>query len=220
MNERRFSVRKGLAGLFLMVAVVFMSSCASSGTGGAGGAGADSFHSPTTGFTIVKPGDWVFLSAETVAENRANIRLKDKELEEFVRERANMPLVVIARHQEPYDSLNPSVQVLFRPMGEASKMPPADILKATIKVLEGAFGDFTLLDGVKEVEVDGLKGAFFKAGYTVAAPDGREFKTLSSMWLILRGQFAFMISASGPPEGADFSDKEFARILKSVKIEK
>ena len=66
------------------------------------------FHSPTAGFTVVKPATWQFASLEQVATNRAVARLKDKELEQLIRQRANAPLVVILKHPEPHDDLNPS----------------------------------------------------------------------------------------------------------------
>jgi hypothetical protein len=38
-----------------------------------------------------------------------------------------------------------------------------------------------------------MKAASMRARYTVANPEGREFKTLSRMWLVPRGKFMFMI---------------------------
>ncbi|MCK4738656.1 MAG: hypothetical protein KAT46_01785 [Deltaproteobacteria bacterium] len=182
--------------------------------------GTERFSNQMTGFSFEKPSGWVYLSAETISENRANIRLKDKELENYIRERANVPLVVVAKYQEPYETLNPSAQVMFQPLGAAKGISAIDLLKGTVKVLEGSFADFTLVDGIKEVKVSGLTGAYVKAKYTVANAEGREFKTISSTWLIPRGDFLFIISMSAPPEGEDFSEKEFKEIFSSIKIEK
>ena len=110
--------------------------------------------------------------------------------------------------------------MLFRPLGEAAKLSASDILNSTVKVLQQSFEDFALLEGVNKVEVGGLGGAYLKATYSVASPTGEKFKVLSNMWVVLRGDYMFIISMSGPPEGPDLAEKEFAEILASIKIEK
>src|SRR5688572_8321410 len=87
------------------------------------------FHSPTAGFTIVKPAAWQFGSVEQVATNRAVARLKDKELEELIRQKASTPLVVILKHPEPHDDLNPSTQVILRPLGQMQGQSPVELLR-------------------------------------------------------------------------------------------
>ena len=177
------------------------------------------FHSPTAGFTIVKPAGWQFASVEQIATNRAIARLKDKELEQLVRERATTPLVVITKHPEPHDDLNPSAQVILRPLGQMAGQNPVDLLRMVSTPLERGMKDFTFVEPIKEAKVGGLPGATMKAKYTVANPAGREFKTLARLWLVPRGTFLFMISMSGPQEGADLSEKEFSTIFDSIKIE-
>ena len=184
-------------------------------------AGGDIFESPTVGFKIVKPASWVFLTADEVVEAKAGVRLDDTELEELIRKRAKTPLVVMTKYPEPYDDLNPSVQVAFNPLGPAKDMPATEILEQTVTLLKRMAEDFTLEDGgIREVEVDGVKGAYLKGAYSVKGPDGREFKTTSRMWFLKRGAFSFIISASGPQSGPDLSEREFADILASVEIAK
>jgi hypothetical protein len=178
------------------------------------------FHSPTAGFTIVKPASWQFASVEQIATNRAVARLKDEELEELVRQKASTPLVVITKHPEPHDDLNPSTQVILRPIGQMQGQPPVELLRMATANLERGLKDFTFVDPVKETKVGGLPAATMKAKYTVANAEGREFKTLSRMWMVPRGAFLFMISMSGPQGGPDVSEKEFATILESIRIEK
>ncbi|HUF63246.1 MAG TPA: type II toxin-antitoxin system RelE/ParE family toxin [Verrucomicrobiales bacterium] len=69
-------------------------------------------------------------------------------------------------------------------------------------------------------KVGDVAAAYMKAKYTVANPEGREFKTLSRMWIIPRGSFMFLISMSGTQEGPDVSETEFKAILDSIRIEK
>ena len=183
-------------------------------------AGGDTFESQTVGFKVVKPLSWVFLSADEVKAAKEGVRLDDKDLEELIKKRARTPLVVMTKYPEPHDDLNPSVQVAFNPLREAKDMSAEEILSQTVTMLKQAVKDFTLVDGVKEVKVDGVKGAYMKGTYSVKSPDGRVFKTTSRMWFLKRGAFAFMIGASGPQSGPDLSEKEFAEIIASIEIAK
>lgn len=177
------------------------------------------FHSPTAGFTIEKPTDWQFGSLSQVATNRAVARLKDKELEQQVRRRASAPLVVILKHPEPHPDLNPSTQVILRPMAGLEGKTAVELLKLVVPTLQRAMAEFTFVEPIQEVKLSGLPAAYMKAKYTVGNADGDEFKTLTRMWLVPRGSFMFLISMSGPQEGPDVSEPEFKAILKSIRIE-
>lgn len=177
------------------------------------------FHSPTAGFTVIKPASWEFASMETVAAQRAVARLKDEELEEQIRQRANAPLVVIMKHPEPYDDLNPSVQVIVRPLGELAGKSAVELMRYVVPALQLAMADFTFVEEIQEADVGGRSAAYTKAKYTVADAAGREYKTLARMWIVPRGVFMFMISMSGPQEGPDVSETEFADVLQSIRID-
>jgi hypothetical protein len=178
------------------------------------------FYSPAAGFSIIKPAAWQFASMEAVAANRAVARLKDKELEEQIRQRATTPLVVILKHAEPYDDLNPGTQVMVRPLGPLEGKTAVELMRLVIPTIQRAMADFTFVEQIQEAKVSEMPAAYMKAKYTVANQEGREFKTLSRMWIIPRGAFMFMISMSGPQQGPDVSETEFKAILNSIKIEK
>lgn len=180
---------------------------------------ANRFHSPTAGFTALKPAGWRFASMEQVAANRAVARLKDKELEEQVRQRASAPLVVIMKHQEPYEDLNPSAQVVVRPLGQLAGKTAVELLRLVVPSIQRAMADFAFVDPVRETTVGERPAATMKATYTVSNPAGREFKTLSCLWIVPRGAFMFLISMSGPQQGPDVSEAEFKSILDSIRIE-
>jgi len=179
----------------------------------------NTFTSSTAGFTICKPECWSFQSAEAIAENRASARMKDKELEKLVRERANAPLVALTRFPEPYDDLNPSVQVMFRPLGQLADTAPDELMEIVIGPLQNAFEDFTVIEEIQETTVGGQAAAYMRAKYTVANAGGREFKTLARLWIVPRGSFMFMISMSGPQKGPHVSEEEFQLVLDSIVIE-
>ena len=179
----------------------------------------DTFRSPTAGFSITKPNGWVFATTDQIATNRANVRLKDKELEEQMRQRASAPLIAIMKHEEPYDDLNPSVQVLLRPLGQLEGRSALELMNIVIPSMQRAMVDFQFVEEIRETVVGGQKAAYTKSKYTVSNAEGRTFPTLSRLWLIPRGKFMFMLSMSGHQEGLDVSEKEFAEILKSIKID-
>lgn len=176
-------------------------------------------HSPTAGFTVVKPATWQFASLEQVATNRVVARLKDKELEQQIRQRANAPLVVILKHPEPHDDLNPSTQVMVRPLGQLEGKTAVELMRLVVPTIQRAMADFAFVEQIQETKVGGISAAYMKAKYTVANPEGREFKTLSRMWILPRGSFMFLISMSGPQEGPDVSETEFKAILDSIKLD-
>lgn len=156
---------------------------------------------------------------EQVAASRAVARLKDKELEAQVRQRANAPLVAILKYPEPHDDLNPSTQVIVRPLGQLEGNSAVGLMRLIVPTIQRAMADFTFVEQIQEARVGGMNAAYMRAKYTVANQEGREFKTLSRMWIVRRGSFMFMISMSGPQDGPDVSEREFKAILDSIKIE-
>jgi len=179
----------------------------------------NTFTSSTAGFSITKPPAWFFGTMEQVTASRASIRLKDEELGQQVRE-ANSPLVVILKHKEPYEGLNPSVQVLLRPLGQLEGEPAVEVMNIIIPTVKRAMPDFTIVEPIKETTVNGRKAAYMKSKYTVKNAEGGEFPVLSRLWVIPRGNLVFMVSMLSPQEGPDVSETEFAEVLRSIRIEK
>jgi hypothetical protein len=58
-----------------------------------------------------------------------------------------------------------------------------------------------------------------RAKYTMKNAEGSEFKVLTRMWVVPRGGFLFLIGMSGPQEGPDVSESEFAAALASLAIQ-
>jgi hypothetical protein len=177
------------------------------------------FRSVTAGFRIAKPASWHFLTAQQVADNRAVARLKDEEMDKLIRERASAPLVAIGRHQEPYDALNPTIQVIFRPAGDLAGKPPTALLEFVLSTLKSAMADFELVGSVDSVQVGGRPAASARARYTLKNPAGEAFPVLARMWVVPRGKFLFLVGMSGPPEGPELSEEEFAQALSSIAID-
>ena len=141
----------------------------------------------------------------------------DAELEKTIKENPNAPLVVITRYVEPYPTLNPSVAITMVNL-PVEGMPPKDILNMSTEVLKRAYPDLTYVDEVQDADVGGIKGAYTKIKYTMAAGN-QKFPTLTRMWLVPRGKIMFTVGMSGPQEGPDVSEDTFKAILSSIKIE-
>jgi hypothetical protein len=158
------------------------------------------------------------MSLSQLQENRERVRLSDKELERAVRENASAPLFLYTRYPEPYDELNPTIQVVLRNVSALADRPPGEILALLTKSLQTAYADFKLVTPVESSSVGGLDGAHMRATYTIENDAGQKFEVLSRMWIIPRTPFLFMIGMSGPPSGPNYSEDEFKSVLDSIRI--
>src|SRR5262245_29165387 len=105
-------------------------------TKGAFSAESNTFESREAGFKITKPDAWLIVPAKTVAQNLALPRLRDKQLETVIRSKPNVPFLVLARFPEPYDGINPSVQVSLKTQGELVGQGAAALLNRVVERLK------------------------------------------------------------------------------------
>lgn len=183
-------------------------------------ADSDTYTNPTLGFSLVKPADWKFLTAEQNAENLARTKMKDEEFQKLVQKYASAPLVAITKYEEPYDDLNPSVKVNVRPLGNFSADKPSAILEFMGKQLETVFEDFKVVTAPEETKVAGLKAGYLKVHFSMKIPDGRSFPTCSELWVVPRGKHFFMIGAGTRQDEKTGKREEIAKILKTIRMEK
>jgi hypothetical protein len=181
---------------------------------------AQRFENATAGISLVRPAGWQTASLQTVQENRERVQLSDAELQAAMQKAATAPLFVFLKHPEPNPDLNPSIQITLRPLGTLAGQPPTEIMKLAVNALQKALPDFTFVTAITDAQVSGLSGAHMRAKYTVMNRDGASFKVLTRMWLVPRGAYMFMIGMSGPQEGPDVSEAEFAAALASIAIQK
>ena len=178
----------------------------------------DILESREAGFKLVKPANWVFVPTKSVAQHLAMPKLKDKELEKQIRSKPNVPFLVIARFEEPYEGLNPSVQVALKTQGELLGQGVVALLKRIVERLKGNFDDFVLVEPAMETTVDGKPAGRMVGRYTVTDDRGKEFNTKVRMWVVPRGEYLLTISMYGPSEGPNTFEQEFAGILRSIQI--
>ena len=178
------------------------------------------FENATAGITVMRPAGWETASLQAVQENRERVQLSDAELQAAMQKAATAPLFVFLKHPEPNPDLNPSIQITLRPLGTLAGQPPTEIMKLAVGALQKALPDFTFVTEITDAQVSGLAGAHMRAKYTVMNREGASFKVLTRMWLVPRGAYMFMIGMSGPQEGPDVSEAEFAAALASITIQK
>ena len=172
----------------------------------------------TAGISLVPPAGWHVVSMQDVMRNRSTVRLPDQELQAGL-QRAATPLFVFSKYPEPSTQLNPTVQVVLRPM-PSSVTSPTLLLRGATATLAKAFPDFTFIDPIRTTEVSGFPAAYMKATYTLLGASGRAHRVLARTWLVPRGSFMFLIGMSGAAQGEDVSDAEFSETLRSIVIEK
>lgn len=179
----------------------------------------DRFENAAVGISLMRPAGWRMASLQEVAAQRASRRLTDKEMEARL-QRVPAPLFVFTKYPPSHPSLSPTITVKFIPLRSLADVPPEEMLRTTLTMMKRGAPDLTLLEEVHSTEVSGLKAAAAKAAYTSRHADGSDYKILTRMWMIPRGQFVFIVGMNGPQDGPDVSEQEFRAVLASVKIER
>lgn len=180
----------------------------------------DRLENPTAGIVVVKPAGWHTGTIQQVEANRAKLRLNDEELQKAIQQSASAPLFVFTRYPEPYDRLNPSIQVALRPLGPLVGRTPVEIMQVAVEPLKKALKDFRLVSEISATTVSGMPAAYMKGAYTLVTQDGRAYPALSRLWIIPRGSFMFFIGMGSPQEGPDVSEDEFTAFVKSIEIQR
>ena len=176
------------------------------------------FENATAGISVVRPAGWHTASLQEVEANRERVRIPDEELQEAIRKYATAPLFVFTKHTEPHDNLNPSIQVILRPLGPLAGLSPTKIMEVAMTPLQQTLADFAFVKEIHETSVSGMPAAHMKATYTLTMAEGGEFRALARTWIVPRGSFMFLIGMSGPEQGPHVSEEEFADVIQSVEI--
>jgi len=78
---------------------------------------------------------------------------------------------------------------------------------------------FKLEGEISETKISGRAAAHFRARLVIVRVDQeRSFAVLNRSWIVPMGTQMLVIAMSGPPDGEDVSEAEFAQILRSIEI--
>ena len=122
------------------------------------------------------------------------------------------------RFKEPYDDLNPCINVNIKPLKNFSPDDPVKILEFISTPLSKLFQDFKFVTKPKEIDLAGMKAAYTCIDYTLTIPDGRTFPTRSELWIVPRGKMFFMIGAGTRQDEATGTRNEVHAIIAKIKI--
>lgn len=175
------------------------------------------FTSPTAGFELTKPPSWVYMSADQNADNLRRTDHNDPELKAALMKYATAPMVVITKHPEPFDDLNPSFKVNMRPLGQFAGASPETILSAMLPPMKRMFSDLTIVQEPVAMSVGGLPGAHARFNYTLRA-GGVSYPATSELWVVPRGDFFFLMGAGWREDEATGSRSEISSIVESIRI--
>lgn len=177
------------------------------------------YTNSTLGVSVTKPAGWSFAPTEWQRANLDNLQLENQALRKLLATYSTEPVVIITKYHETSDKLNPVFKILFRPLGPNADLAPEEILEMQLPLMRDAFDDFEVIEKPAAIEASGLPGARMTVAFTVEDVHERDFLTRTRQWIVKRGDAAFIMAASGPPQGEDESTEEFEEIFRSVVIE-
>jgi hypothetical protein len=178
----------------------------------------DLFRSDAARVEMKKPKGWRFTSLESALANRAKAKMKDEDFQKAIEENASAPIMIVTKHEEPYDQLNPTIQLIVRPTGPLAGQSGVQILALVQPMLAQQFADFTVVAEPNEATVGKQTAGRMTMRYTLKTKDGGEFPTQATIVMIPKGAVLYQLGFSGPPEGDDAFGKELEDVLASVKF--
>lgn len=179
----------------------------------------NTYSNPTLGITVTKPKDWQFATIEQHVENLGRAKFKDEEFTKLVQKYSTAPLVVIMKHPEPFDDINPSFKMNLKPLGNLPTEDPKAIISLLLETLRRQLNDLELIIPPKEVTVAKLKASYIKVHYNMEVADLGTFAICSEMWVVPRGKHFFLIGSGTRQDEKTGKREEIEKIIASLKLE-
>ncbi len=199
----------------------------------------DIFSVTALGLQIEKPPDWSFLPVTSLREDADEVLLEDAAgLWEHLYKPALTPLVAMARHPEPYEGLNPTVELHAIPIraedsagvarGYLMNARPDLVLKG--KAQGRPLPDYRVLGSPVSHEAAGIEGASLEMSYRMPDPGAAAQQAEAARaaggpparerwWHGRRGVVFFYVEQIGPDPWPEDLAEDFDRILASLRIE-
>jgi hypothetical protein len=178
----------------------------------------NTFTNPTVGFQITKPDSWYYATASQNLENLKRVQFNNSEFQSAIQKYASAPLLIIAKHPEPYEDLNPTLKVTIKPYGSSRGQNPIEILNLLIPQFNGVFKDLTISQSPTDDTIAGIKSAYTRFSYTLITAEGLKFPTTSELWIVPYGDYFFLIGAGTRQDEATGTRAEIQNILKTIII--
>jgi hypothetical protein len=176
----------------------------------------DRIENSNAGISLERPQSWQSATAAQIQANRERVRLSDSEFQQAMVARSALPIIALMKYPEPFEGLNPSVQITLR---QALKGTPTQLLTAALATMRRGFADLSIVQPVEATTVSGLPAAGVRVTYTLRTTT-QSVPVLSRLWLVPRGSLMFLIGMSGAQSGPEVCEAEFAKVLQSIHIDR
>jgi hypothetical protein len=176
------------------------------------------YKNPTAGFSVTKPSEWHYVTAEQNLNNLKATKLNDNEFQAAMVKYATAPMVAMTKHEEPYSDVNPSFKVNIKPLGQFKGKDPKEIIGVMIPQLQKIFKDFKLVQPPTTVMVSGFSSAYARINYTMEVVEIGELPISSELWIIPRGDYFFLLGAGTRQDEKTGSRKEIESIINTIVI--
>ena len=97
-------------------------------------------------------------------------------------------------------------------------MSTIEIMDNFTRAISQGLAEFSIVEGVREVNISGEQGARMTYRYTGSTGDGRIFAAQATLVVVPRGNLLYQFIATAPPRGADSFNGEVDQILQSVRF--
>jgi hypothetical protein len=172
---------------------------------------------PTLGFEIELPNGWIELSGNDFYENLRRINVDDPKFQDFLQKNASLPVVLAAKHPEPYDDINPSLKINARPYGAIPTRDAVEIAGLLLAHIKKLYSDFEIISPPSQKNVDAKNGAHVRVRYSLKTSVGT-FPVESELWVIPTRNFFYMIAIGYRPDGKTGTREDAVSSIEKMKI--
>jgi hypothetical protein len=171
----------------------------------------------TLGFEIELPDGWTELSSKEFYENLGGVKLDDPKFQDLLKKYANLPVVIAAKHPEPYDDVNPSLKINTRPYGAIPNRDAVEIVGLGLAGIKQLFPKLEIIKPPSKKVVDGREAGHVEIRYSLSTAAGT-FPIESELWIIPTKNFFYMIGIGYRPDGKTGSRDDAVSAVEKMKI--
>lgn len=176
------------------------------------------FKHQVLNFQISYPKNWILNTADDYYANLDRIKLQDSEFDEMIKKNASTPFFFIAKFEEPYDDINPSIKINTRPYGNLKGQSLKDIIDLMLPQFEKMLEDFNVEIQPTEIQLNDITATYVKFYYTLRTQDDVGYLTCSELYLIDRVNYFYMIGVGTRQDENNCKREEVLDILKTIKL--
>lgn len=188
----------------------------------------DKFFNQDAGFAISKQPDWHFLNLDNAEswmtspdDSEAGKRQLKKHIQGLREQEAKtgMAPLFIAKHEEPYPSLNPMIQVSLHYIDDLPQdVSPLAIAAVMAKSVSESNQGFEMMDPIRLVRVSNLDAGYLSFALN-GEPNSEDTEpAVNQVYLIPRGKYVFEITLSTPLELDDDTVADLEEMMETIFI--